>query len=168
MIGLDPSELCTGAAHGTSKKRQTNEGFMESGDLTATDASAAGLDAQLQQLLEALPVGAYACDLDGLITCFNAAAVKLWGRAPRLMDSADRWCGSFRLFRAGDGVPIPHEQCWMALAIRTGKSQNGEEIIIERPDGERVVVLAHASPIRDADGRLLGAVNVLVDISDRK
>ena len=56
----------------------------------------------------------------------------------------------------------------MAIAIRTGTPQNGEEIIIERPDGCRVTVLAHANPIRDAAGRLLGAVNVLVDISDRK
>jgi len=81
---------------------------MESGDVTATEASATGLDAQLQQLLEALPVGAYACDLEGLITCYNAPAVKLWGRAPRLYDPADRWCGSFKLFRAGDGAPMTH------------------------------------------------------------
>ena len=141
---------------------------MESGDVTATEASATGLDAQLQQLLEALPVGAYACDLEGLITCYNAPAVKLWGRAPRLYDPADRWCGSFKLFRASDGAPMTHEDCWMAIAIRTGTAQNGEEIIIERPDGCRVTVLAHANPIRDAAGRLLGAVNVLVDISDRK
>ena len=39
--------------------------------------------------------------------------------------------------------------------------------MIERPDGERVTALAHASPILDEAGRLAGALNVLVDISDR-
>src|SRR4051794_17433643 len=56
----------------------------------------------------------------------------------------------------------------MALALQTGKEYNGHEILIERPDGRRVTTLAHANPIHDDSGRLIGAVNVLVDISDRK
>jgi signal transduction histidine kinase/CheY-like chemotaxis protein len=56
----------------------------------------------------------------------------------------------------------------MALALRTRREYNGHEIVLERPDGRRVTVLAHANPIHDDKGRLLGAVNVLLDISDRK
>jgi signal transduction histidine kinase/CheY-like chemotaxis protein len=56
----------------------------------------------------------------------------------------------------------------MALALRHGKQFNGHEIVVERPDGSRVTALAHANPIFDESGQLLGAVNVLVDISDRK
>jgi PAS domain-containing protein len=56
----------------------------------------------------------------------------------------------------------------MALALTLGKAYNGHEIVIERPDGKRVTALAHANPIRDEQGRLSGAVNVLFDISDRK
>src|SRR5581483_11894872 len=56
----------------------------------------------------------------------------------------------------------------MALALRTGQGFNREEIVVERPDGSRLTVLAHANPVRDESGRLLGAVNVLVDITDRK
>ena len=37
----------------------------------------------------------------------------------------------------------------------------------ERPDGSRVALPAYPSPLRDADGRLIGAVNVLVDITER-
>jgi signal transduction histidine kinase/CheY-like chemotaxis protein len=124
-------------------------------------------DPEFYRLLETLPAGAYTCDPDGLITYFNAQALELWGRAPRLNDPIDRFCGSFKLF-ATDGTAISHDDCWMARALRTDKEFNGHEIVIERPDGRRRTVLAHANPIRDESGKLLGAVNVLVDITDRK
>ena len=120
-----------------------------------------------RRLLEALPAGAYTCDADGLITYFNQHAVALWGRTPVLNDASDRFCGSFKLF-AKDGTPIAHDQCWMALALRERKEYNGQEIIVERPDGARATTLAHANPFIDGEGNLLGAVNVLVDISARK
>jgi len=122
---------------------------------------------EFRRLLEKLPAGAYMCDPDGLITYFNQRAVELWGRAPKLNDPEDRFCGSFKLF-SPDGAPIRHDQCWMALALHNNVEYNGHEIIIERPDGYRLTTLAHANPIRNDAGRLLGAVNVLVDISDRK
>jgi PAS domain S-box-containing protein len=127
----------------------------------------AGSDFSFGRLLEKLPAGAYACDTEGLITYFNQYAVQLWGRAPQLFDPIDRFCGSFKLFLP-DGSPLAHNQCWMALALQMGKAYNGEEIIIERPDGQRLTALAHANPIFDAGGHLLGAVNVLVDITERK
>jgi PAS domain S-box-containing protein len=122
---------------------------------------------QFRRLLEKLPAGAYTCDPEGLITYFNQHAARLWGRAPKLNDPTDRFCGSFKLF-SPDGSPIAHDRCWMALALRMDKEYNRREIVIERPDGQRLSALAHANPIHDESGKLLGAVNVLVDISDRK
>jgi PAS domain S-box-containing protein len=118
-------------------------------------------------MLEKLPVAAYACNPSGLITFYNQQAVRLWGRAPKLNDPVDRFCGSFKLF-SPSGTPIAHDQCWMALALRTGKEYNGEEVVIERPDGTRVTVLAHISATHDDSGQGHGAVNVLVDITERK
>ena len=118
-------------------------------------------------LLEKLPAGAYTCDPEGLITYYNQHAVQLWGRQPKLNDPVDRFCGSFKLY-ALDGSPITHDQCWMALALKNALEYNGHEIVIERPDGQRRTTLAYASPISDDGGQLVGAVNVLVDISDRK
>jgi PAS domain S-box-containing protein len=120
-----------------------------------------------RDLLEKLPSAAYTCDCQGLITYFNRLAVELWGRAPRLNDPVDRFCGSFRLF-APDGSPIAHAQCWMALALQGNREYNGQEIVVERPDGSRRTALEYANPIHDESGRLSGAVNVLVDISERK
>ncbi|HEX6983852.1 MAG TPA: PAS domain S-box protein, partial [Planctomycetaceae bacterium] len=124
-------------------------------------------DLEFRSLLETLPAAAYTCDAGGLITNFNALAVELWGREPRRNDPADRYCGSFKLF-SPDGTPVRHEECWMALALREGRRFDGREIVVERPDGSRRTALAHASPIRDESGALLGAVNVLVDITERK
>jgi PAS domain S-box-containing protein len=124
-------------------------------------------ESHFRRLLEKLPAGAYTCDPEGLITYYNQHAVELWGRSPKLNDPVDRFCGSFRLF-SKDGSPLTHDQCWMALALRAGEGFNAEEIVIQRPDGRRLTALAHANPIYDDSGTLLGAVNVLVDISDRK
>jgi PAS domain S-box-containing protein len=121
----------------------------------------------LEELLDCCPVAAYLCDPGGLITYYNQAAVRLWGRAPLRRDARDRFCGSFRLF-ACDGAPISHDRCWMALTLQTGEQQLEKEIVIERPDGQRLNALAHASPLRAPDGTLLGAVNVLVDITERR
>ena len=121
----------------------------------------------IQPVLDCLPVAAYLCDAAGLITYFNPRAEALWGRAPRLNDPTDRWCGSFKLYRP-DGTPISHVQCWMARAILEDRAYASQEILIERPDGSRVHGLAHASPLHDEEGHLVGAVNVLVDITENR
>jgi two-component system, LuxR family, sensor kinase FixL len=122
---------------------------------------------KFRRLLEKLPAGAYTCDAEGLITYFNPHAAALWGRSPKLNHPDDRFCGSFKLFSV-DGAPIEHRHCWMALALEGRREYNGREIVIERPDGQRVIALAHANPYLDDSGNLLGAVNVLIDISARK
>jgi PAS domain S-box-containing protein len=124
-------------------------------------------EARLRQVLETMPAAVYTCDASGLITWFNRVACELWGRAPKLNHPDDRFCGSFKLYRP-DGTPVPHDQCFMALAVLEGQTTNGAEAILERPDGTRRFVLAHANPLRNSAGQLVGGVNVLVDITERR
>ncbi len=124
-------------------------------------------DPQFRRLLETLPAAAYTCDPQGRITYYNSHAVDLWGRRPRLNDADDRFCGSFKLF-ATDGSSIAHDECWMALALRNKTEYVGLEILIERPNGERLTALAHINPILDDAGVLLGAVNVVIDVTARR
>ena len=98
---------------------------------------------------------------------FNARAAELWGREPKLNDAGDRYCGSLRLFST-DGRPIAHEDCWMSLALRDGKSCGGHEIVVERADGSRRTVLAHISPLFDDRGNVVGAINVLFDVTEQR
>ncbi len=136
------------------------------GALRLASSSPHGL-VEFRRLLDRLPAAAYTCDAEGLITYFNSHAALVWGREPKLNDPSDRFCGSFKLY-AADNSAITHAECWMALALRERREFNGQEIVVERPDGRRVTVLAHANPICADSGELLGAVNVLVDITERK
>lgn len=123
--------------------------------------------ALLHRALDRLPAGAYTCDGDGLITWFNQHALQVWGRAPALNDPRDRYCGSFRMFTA-TGEPIAHDECWMALAIRDRREYLAQEIVVERPDRSRITALAYATPVLDEQGEVVSAINILVNISDRK
>jgi PAS domain S-box-containing protein len=122
-------------------------------------------EVRYRHLIEALPAAVYTCDKQGRITLYNQAAVALWGREP---DSAkDLWSGSWRMYR-GDGTTLLHEDCPMAVAMREGRPVRGVEIVIERPDGTRRNVLPHPDPLFDASGQVIGSVNMLVDITERK
>ena len=119
-----------------------------------------------RELIEALPAAVFGTtDQEGRITFYNQAATELWGCEPELGKS--EWCGSWRLFWP-DGTPLPHDQCPMAVALKEGRSIRGAEAVAERPDGTRVPFIPYPTPLRDASGALIGAVNMLVDISERK
>jgi signal transduction histidine kinase len=133
----------------------------------ATDLDVSSGGSEFLHLLDKLPAAAYTCDTEGLITYFNQPALRLWGRAPKLRDPVDRFCGSFRLHSA-NGEPISHDNCWMALALRDDREYSEREITIERPDGQRLTVSASASPIHDKSGKLIGAVNVLFDLTETR
>jgi PAS domain S-box-containing protein len=117
-----------------------------------------------RDFLDAVGVAVYTTDADGLITSFNRAAVTFWGRTPEL---GEEWCGSLRLLFP-DGTPMRHDQCPMAIALKEQRPNHGGEAIAERPDGTRVSFVAYPSPLFGRDGRMTGAVNVLVDVTERR
>ena len=114
-------------------------------------------------LLQALPAPVYTTDAEGGITFFNEAAVQLWGHRPKL---GDKWCGSWKLYYS-DGRPMAHEDCPMAETLKTGKPVRGVEAFLERPDGARIPFEPYPTPLFDADGKLIGAINMMMDISYR-
>ena len=116
-------------------------------------------------LVNALPAAIYTTDGAGHITYYNEAAAQLWGHRPDLGHS--EWCGSWRLFWP-DGRAMPHSECPMAITVRERRPVRGMEAIAERPDGIRVPFIPFPTPIYDSQGRFIGAVNMLVDITDRK
>ncbi|MGO6855390.1 sensor histidine kinase [Rhizobium beringeri] len=122
-------------------------------------------DEEMRQILDALPAAVYTTDAQGKITYFNRAAAELAGRDPIIGE--DEWCVTYRLFTS-DGQPLPHNECPMAIALKENRPVRGVEAMAQRPDGSMFPFLPFPTPIRNGDGGLVGAVNMLVDISDRK
>jgi len=114
------------------------------------------------------PVAIYSIDTSGVIQEFNRRAAELWGREPALGDTDQRFCGSFKMFRP-DGSFMPHEQCPMAEVV-SGKitAAHDAEVLIERPDGSRVIVLVNIRPLKNDRGEVIGAINCFYDITERK
>lgn len=56
----------------------------------------------------------------------------------------------------------------LAQAIKSRREYLAREIVIERPDSTRVVVLSYATPLLAEDGNVASAMNIRVNISDRK
>jgi PAS domain S-box-containing protein len=117
-----------------------------------------------REFLEALGVAVYTTDAKGRITFFNQAAAAFWGRRPEI---GEEWCGSWRIYHP-DGRPMPHAECPMAIALKENREVRGSQAIAERPDGTRVAFVPYPTPLRNDRGELIGAVNVLVDITERK
>lgn len=118
----------------------------------------------MRNLLEAMPAAVYTTDAEGRIAFFNKAAVEMAGRTPQI---GEKWCVTWRLYRT-DGTFLPHDECPMAVALRENRSVRGEEAIAERPDGTRVPFVPYPTPLHDSDGKLVGAINMLIDITERK
>ena len=115
-------------------------------------------------LLDALPVAIYTTDAEGRITFYNEAAAELWGCRPEI--GTDRWCGSWKVYWP-DGRPLPYDECPMAICLKEGRPVRGVEAVAERPDGTRVRYMPFPTPLHDDAGRMIGAINLLMDLSER-
>lgn len=134
-------------------------------DRKRAEAALRESEQRYRQLVESSSAAIYMCDADGRITLFNRAAAELWGREPVLGE--DRWCGSWQIYRT-DGTQLPLDQCPTAITIREGRPTHGEEVIVVRPDGSRRNVLPHPELLHDTSGKIVGAVSMLLDVTELK
>ncbi len=118
-----------------------------------------------KDLIQHLPEAVYTCDELGYIKLYNKAAVNLWGREPVI--GKDLWCGSWKIFNK-DGSELPLYDCPMAIALKEKRPVYGREIIVQKPDGSFRNILPSPTPIFNSVGKLTGAVNMLIDITDKK
>ena len=142
----------------------TREATLSATEPTA-EARLRDTEKRYRELIDCLPVAVYMTDAAGHITHFNEEAVRFAGRVANL--EHDRWCVTHRLYHP-DGTFLPHAECPMAVALRTGEAVRGVEAIAERPDGSRVHFMPYPTPIKDERGQVIGGINVLVDITERK
>src|SRR5881397_1052443 len=96
--------------------------------------------------------------LDGVITSWNAGAERLYGYPAREV-----------LGRSAMGIIIQGDELPKILKlVGRGERVNHDETVGVRKDGRRVDVCVTVSPIRDGEGRIVGASSIARDITHRK
>lgn len=119
----------------------------------------------LRSVLDTLPVGVWVMDREGKIIRGNPAGKKIWAGARRVdfkqhSEYKGWWAGTDRLIQ-------PHE--WAAArAIERGETSINELVDIECFDGTHRTILNSAVPLRDAEGRITGAITVNEDVTARR
>lgn len=113
-------------------------------------------------LLQKISAPLYITDAEGWLTYCNDAAADLWGRRPVIGE--ERWCGSWRIYDTV-GSLLPRENWPLALALQKDSALRGLQVVLERPDGTRVPVMPHPTPLRDSSGKVVAGSNILVRVT---
>ena len=163
VLGLVRQHELTDIADSLNVRLQNEVVERKEGE-TALRAS----EERYRTLFELGPVAVYSCDAPGRIVSFNRRAAELWGREPVLGEQGERFCGAVKLFHP-DGTLIPPELCGMSEVL-SGKvpAVHDMEVVVERPDGSRVVIVVSILPLKDECGIITGAVDCFYDITERK
>jgi signal transduction histidine kinase len=115
--------------------------------------------------LDHLPVGVWFVGADGRIEYGNRAGREIWAGARYVKPEE---FGQYRGWWHATGQPIAADEWAAARAIQRGETSLNEEIDIACFDGiTRRTIVNSAVPVRDADGRVAGAVILNQDITDR-
>ena len=130
-----------------------------------TEGAGRGGDGRLQEVLDALPVGVWVVDNQGLIVLANAASRGIWGGTP---ETALSPVGKDKAWWTETGQPVPPEEWGVARALERGETSSNEELTVETDDGVQKIIQNSATPIRDAGGEIVGAINISEDVTGKK
>lgn len=135
-------------------------------DISEHKAQQAELEKQQElnrRMIETLPEAVIACDAAGQPTLFNRTAREWFGESPPRPEAWPDLCSAF----AGTGgMPLPVEQLPLSRALRGEAVDNLELTLVTGDTPRHLLVSAH--PLHASDGRHLGAVAVMHDITARK
>jgi PAS domain S-box-containing protein len=121
--------------------------------------------AQLQAVLEALPVGVVILDRQGGILQTNPMYKQIWGVVPPKVQGVDDYV-AFKAWWVDSGDVVQAEEWASAQAVQKGVAVYGQELLIQRFDGQLRYVLNSGVPILDAKGEIIGSVVAILDITE--
>ena len=117
-------------------------------------------------MLESLQAGVVACDADGVLALFNRAAREFHG-IPEEPLPAEEWAGHFDLFRLDGVTPLPTAEIPLFRAY-SGETVRDAEMVIAPKGCPPRIVLASGQAIYDTEGRKIGAVVAMHDMTARR
>jgi len=130
----------------------------------------AGLDrilATIGGVLEHLPIALCIYDRWGKIVRYNQSALAIWGRTPQADVTHRVFVAGCRFF-GPDGRSLAYPDLPLSHVLKTGRAIREQEFMVERPDGSRIATIVNINPLRDADGNIIGAINCIRDVTERK
>lgn len=119
----------------------------------------------LNKIFDVLPIGLWFADKEGTLLRGNPAGIKIWGAEPKV-SPADY--GVFKARSLTSGKELAPEDWALARTIREGVTVEDELLEIEAFDGKKKIILNYTAPVIDDNGKVLGAVIINNDITDRK
>jgi PAS domain S-box-containing protein len=117
------------------------------------------------EILEALPVAVYITDAEGRITFYNRLPPTFGAIAQSSEPTSGADPGAF-IGQTARRWLITNAR-WRRLSKKGGRSGTSK-LFFERPDGARVPFRPYPTPLKDESGRVIGAINLLIDATDLK
>lgn len=130
---------------------------------TGAEAKLRESEQLLRTVLDTLPVGVWITDSAGKIQHGNPAGKQIWAGARYV---GVQQYGEYKGWWSESGKRIEAEEWALARAVLKGETSIGEMIDIECFDGTRKTMLNSAVPMRDAAGKITGAIVVNQDITE--
>lgn len=120
----------------------------------------------LQALLDNLSDGIVSCDENGVLTIFNRATKEFHG-LPQQPIAADEWAEHYDLYFPDGQTPMAAQDIPLFRALQ-GESVRDVEMMIMPKNGQPRTLLANGDPIINSDGKKIGAIAAMRDITERR
>ena len=117
-------------------------------------------------LLESLQTSIVACDEHGTLSLFNRAARELHGGGEERL-TAEHWAEHYALYDADGKTPLSADRIPLARAF-AGEHLHEDEIVVQPHGREPRTMSVSGRPICGGEGRKLGAVVAMHDVTERK
>ncbi len=174
-IGLNPLKgastgLVLASIIDISARKRAEEALRDSDQRARESSKLLEADhAILDALLRAVPAGIILVDATGRLIHSNPANALIWGPAPATnhVEDYSHWKGWWANGSERQGQQLEPDDWALARALR-GESVHDDLIEVEpfgRP-GKRTTLVITASPIRDVQGLITGAVVAQMDVTE--
>jgi len=109
-----------------------------------------------REIIDNMYDGVYFVDRDRVITYWNKGAERITGYSAA--QTLGRACRDNLLNHVtANGVQLCQNQCPLAAVMQDGNEREAE-VFVHHADGHRVPIVIRASPMRDRNGNIIGAV----------
>jgi PAS domain S-box-containing protein len=119
----------------------------------------------LRTIIDTLPVGVWIVDGEGNGVSGNAACRRIWGEARMLGPGRYH---EYEAWFADTGQRLGADDWGVSRALKDGEMTLGKLLRIRTFDGQDKLILYSSVPLRNAEGRIIGAVAVNEDVTGWK